>query len=295
MDRNFALLAVFKPKGITSTGVLNRIKKHFGLKKIGHTGTLDPFAEGLLLILLGKATRLAEYYQSLPKTYRAVGLLGVETDTYDITGKVVSRREAAAYPSAEALKEIVKSFEGEIEQIPPPFSAKKVKGKRAYALARRGKEVKLKPIKVKIYKIDLLGYNPPRFEIETTVSGGTYIRTLVRDIGEKIGLGATTEKLVRTSIGEIDLSKALPLEELLNLPPESLEEILLPSDEGLNFPTVELSERELKLLRDGRFLDLGEDFKEGQLLRVYQNGKFSAIGKVVKGKLKPEKVFVENL
>ena len=225
MGELFGLLAVVKPKGITSTGVLNEIKRHFGVKKIGHTGTLDPFASGLLLLLLGKATRLAEYYQRLPKTYRAVGLLGVETDTYDITGEVVSRRLpidlregrveipedlAAAFPPLEEIERVVKSFEGEIEQIPPPFSAKKIKGKRAYELARKGKKVELKPVKVKIYKIDLLEYNPPRFTIGATVSGGTYIRSLIKDIGDKLGLGATTESLLRTSIGKLTLETPSP-------------------------------------------------------------------------------------
>ena len=281
-----------KPKGITSTGVLNEIKRHFGVKKIGHTGTLDPFASGLLLLLLGKATRLAEYYQKLPKTYRAVGLLGVETDTYDITGEVVSRRQVENFPPLEEVNRVVKSFEGEIEQIPPPFSAKKIKGKRAYELARKGKKVELKPVKVKIYKIDLLEYTPPHFTIEATVSGGTYIRSLVKDIGDKLGLGATTESLLRTSIGKLTLENALPLEELLKVSPERLSDFLLPPDAGLDFPTLEVSDRELTRLRNGQLVDLKGDFGENQLLRVYAGGKFSAIGRVVGGKLKPEKVFV---
>ncbi|HIO41258.1 MAG TPA: tRNA pseudouridine(55) synthase TruB [Aquifex sp.] len=292
MEELFGLLAVAKPKGITSTGVLNEIKRHFGVRRIGHTGTLDPFAEGLLLLLLGRATRLAEYYQRLPKTYRAVGLLGVETDTYDITGEVISRREAAAFPPLEEIERVVKSFEGEIEQTPPPFSAKKVGGKRAYKLARKGKRVELKPVKVKVYKIDLLEYNPPRFTIGATVSGGTYIRSLVKDIGDKLGLGATTEKLLRTSIGKLTLENALPLEELLKVSPERLSDFLLPPDAGLDFPTLEVSDRELTRLRNGQLIDLKGDFGENQLLRVYAGGKFSAIGRVVGGKLKPEKVFV---
>ncbi len=292
MGELFGLLPVNKPKGITSTGVINEIKRHFGVKKIGHTGTLDPFASGLLLLLLGKATRLAEYYQRMPKNYRAIGLLGVETDTYDITGKIVARRELETFPPLEEVKGVVKSFEGEIEQVPPPFSAKKIKGKRAYELARRGKEVKLKPVKVKIYKIDLLEYNPPRFTIEATVSGGTYIRSLVKDIGDKLGTGASTEELLRTSIGNLSLERAIPLEELLKTPPERLKELLLSPDAGLDFPTVEVSKDELTRLRNGQPIDLRGDFEENQLIRVYSDGKFAAIGRVVKGKLKPEKVFV---
>ena len=192
----------------------------------------------------------------------------------------------------EEIERVVKSFEGEIEQTPPPFSAKKVGGKRAYKLARKGKRVELKPVKVKVYKIDLLEYNPPRFTIGATVSGGTYIRSLVKDIGDKLGLGATTEKLLRTSIGKLTLENALPLEELLKVSPERLSDFLLPPDAGLDFPTLEVSDRELTRLRNGQLIDLKGDFGENQLLRVYAGGKFSAIGRVVGGKLKPEKVFV---
>ncbi len=292
MSEPFALLAVYKPKGITSTGVLNRIKKHFGWKRIGHSGTLDPFAEGLLLLLIGKATRLAEYYQRLPKTYRAVGLLGKITDTYDITGKVLEEREIKEPPSGEEIERVLKEFEGEYLQTPPPFSAVKVGGKRAYKLARKGIKVELKPRPVKVYSIKLLNYTFPRFEIETTVSGGTYIRSLIKDIGDKLQTGATTEGLIRTSIGNIGLDRAIPLEELLKLDPEGVKKYLLPPDAGLEYPTVEVGEKELTLLRNGVFLPLRGDFREGTLLRVYGGGKFAALGVVRNGKLKPEKVFV---
>jgi len=292
MSEPFALLAVYKPKGITSTGVLNRIKKRFGWKRIGHSGTLDPFAEGLLLLLIGKATRLAEYYQRLPKTYRAVGLLGKITDTYDITGKVLEEREIKEPPSGEEIERVLKEFEGEYLQTPPPFSAVKVGGKRAYKLARKGIKVELKPRPVKVYSIKLLNYTFPRFEIETTVSGGTYIRSLIKDIGDKLQTGATTEGLIRTSIGNIGLDRAIPLEELLKLDPEGVKKYLLPPDAGLEYPTVEVGEKELTLLRNGVFLPLRGDFREGTLLRVYGGGKFAALGVVRNGKLKPEKVFV---
>ncbi len=289
ISKEFALLAVNKPRGITSTEVLNRLKRRFNLQKLGHTGTLDPFAEGLLLVLLGKATRLAEYYQKLPKTYRAVGLLGVETDTYDITGKVVFNKEIEQPPSAEEIKEVLKSFVGKIEQIPPPFSAKKVKGKRAYKLARKGKKVELKPVKVEIYDLKLVDYKPPRFEVETTVSGGTYVRSLIKDVGSSLGLGATTERLIRTSVGSISLDRAIPLKRLLELP--SLEEVLVPPWEGLPFGKVLVSEREALDLKMGKFLE--KDLPEGELFQIFtESGKFVGIGRKVGKKLKPEKVFI---
>jgi len=289
MEELFGLLPVYKPKGLTSTEVLNRIKKKFKISKLGHTGTLDPFAEGLLILLFGKATRLAEYYQKLPKRYIAGGILGIETDTYDITGKVI-RKTHGNYPSREELEEIVKTFKGEILQVPPPFSAKKVRGKRAYKLARKGELINLKPVKVKIYEIHLLEYKPPHFTLDVKVSGGTYVRSLIKDIGAKTYLGATTESLKRTEIGGMDLSFAIPLEEVLNL--EDLKEVLLPPDEGLVFPKLEIDERRLKLLKNGVYIPLEGDFREGELVRVYSPSGFSAIGKVVEGKLKPEKVFV---
>ncbi len=289
MEELFGLLAVDKPKGLTSTEVLNRIKKKFRISKLGHTGTLDPFAEGLLILLFGKATRLAEYYQKLPKRYIAGGILGIETDTYDITGNVV-RQTQGNYPSRGEFEEIVNTFKGEILQVPPPFSAKKVRGKRAYKLARKGKPINLKPVRVKIYEIHLLEYMPPRFTLDVKVSGGTYIRSLIRDIGTKTSLGATTESLKRTEIGKIDLSVSIPLEDLLNL--KDLKEVLLPPDKGLDFPKLEVDERRLKLLRNGVYIPLEGNFRESQLVRVYSPFGFSAIGKVVEGKLKPEKVFV---
>ena len=285
----FGLLPLYKPKGLTSTEVLNRIKRKFNIKKIGHTGTLDPFAEGLLIALVGKATRLAEYYQQLPKTYKAVGLLGVETDTYDITGKVV-RKHKGSFPSLERLLEVLETFKGEIEQTPPPFSAKKIKGKRAYQLARRGIKPQLKPVKVKIYDIKLLEYSPPLFTLEAKVSGGTYIRSLIHDIGKALETGATTRELLRTEIGKLNLSQAVALETLENS--ESIENFLLSPDIGLNFPKVEISPKEVLLLKQGQLLPLKGNFKEGELLRVYSGGNFAAVGKVFKGKLKPEKVFL---
>jgi tRNA pseudouridine55 synthase len=292
MSEPFALLAIYKPKNVTSTDVLNKVKRHFGWKRVGHSGTLDPFAEGLLLLLIGKATRLAEYYQKLPKTYRAVGLLGVSTDTYDITGKILEERKIEIPPSREELENVLKNFVGEYLQTPPPFSAIKIKGKRAYKLARKGIKVELKPRPVKVYSLKLCSYNPPKFEIETTVSGGTYIRSLIRDIGNKLGLGATTESLIRTSIGNITLGKAVTLEELLKILPKDIENYLLPPDIGLEYPTVEVDESTLHRLRNGVFIPLKDKLPEETFLKVYANGKFAALGVIKNGKLKPEKVFV---
>jgi len=281
-------LPINKPKNITSTEVLNRLKKKFNLSKLGHTGTLDPFAEGLLIVLLGRATRLAEYYQRLPKTYIATGILGLSTDTYDITGKVIQKIEGR-YPTREKLEKVLKTFIGEIEQTPPPFSAKKIKGQRAYHLARKGKRVELKPVKVQIYDLQLLEYQPPRFTIEVTVSGGTYIRSLIKDIGDRFSIGATTESLIRTAIGNLNLEKAHKLDKVLNSP--SLEEFLLPPWVGLSYPTVEVDRVKALKLKNGQPIEV-ELPTTGDRFLVFSEGDFIGLVTLFKGRLKPEKIFL---
>ncbi len=288
----FGLLPVYKPRGPTSTEVMNTIKKHFSLNRIGHTGTLDPFAEGLLVFLIGKATRLSEYYQKLPKEYITTGLLGTITDTYDITGKPLTPPKENIEISKERLLEVLETFKGKILQTPPPFSAKKIKGKRAYKLARQGKKVSLKPVEVSIYEIELLEFNPPYFTLRTVVSGGTYIRSLIHDIGQKLGVGATTYSLKRTKIGSLSLEEAFPLEELLNTPPTELENLLLPPDKGLDYmPEVEISLQDLSLVKNGRKIPLREDI-EGELFRLKFKGNLVALARKDKNLLKPEKVFI---
>ncbi|MEO2154088.1 MAG: tRNA pseudouridine(55) synthase TruB [Aquificota bacterium] len=288
----FGLLPVYKPRGPTSTEVMNTIKKHFSLNRIGHTGTLDPFAEGLLVFLIGRATRLSEYYQKLPKEYITTGLLGTITDTYDITGKPLTPPKENIEISKDRLLEVLETFKGKIWQTPPPFSAKKIKGKRAYKLARQGKKVSLKPVEVSIYEIELLEFNPPYFTLRTVVSGGTYIRSLIHDIGQKLGVGATTYSLKRTKIGSLSLEEAFPLEELLNTPPTELENLLLPPDKGLDYmPEMELSLQDLSLVKNGRKIPLREDI-EGELFRLKFKGNLVALARKDKNLLKPEKVFI---
>ena len=288
ISKDFSLLMVNKPKGITSTEVLNKIKEKFNLKKVGHTGTLDPFAEGLLILLLGRATRLAEYYQKLPKTYIATGLLGITTDTYDITGKVLKRVEGK-YPSKDTLEEVLKTFVGEIDQQPPPFSAKKIRGKRAYNLARKGLKVELEPVKVKIYSLRLLDYKPPRFTIQTTVSGGTYIRSLIKDIGDKLSLGATTQELLRTAVGGLSIEKAYKLDVILNS--EHVEDFLLPPWIGLPYPTIEVDRQRAFKLKNGQFIEIDTSQNEERFL-IFSEGEFVGIARTFKGKLKPERIFL---
>jgi tRNA pseudouridine55 synthase len=287
------LLPIYKPKGLTSTQVLNLLKEKFQFPKLGHTGTLDPFAEGVLPVLVGRATRLSEYYLKLLKEYIATGLLGIETDTYDVTGKVIKEKSVEGI-TEEELQKVLEIFKGEIEQVPPPFSAKKVKGKRAYKLAKKGKKVELKAVKVKIYNIELLEFQPPRFTIKVKVSSGTYIRSLIHDIGKKLGIVATTEKLIRTKVGNISIENCVRLEKLLK-EPNLLESYKLPPDYGLEgvIPALDITEDEAKKLKMGQKIPLPKEIKiPSELVRLKLSGQLVAIGKVINGEIKPEKVFL---
>lgn len=206
--REFGFFLIDKPEDWTSYDVVRFLKKKFNLRKVGHAGTLDPFATGLLIILVGKFTKKFDYFQKQEKEYEAVVFLGKTTDTYDVEGKVTSKFKGKIGLKKEKVLKVLKSFEGEIKQVPPIFSALKVKGKPAYRLARKGQDLKLEPRKVFIKKIDLQKIDPPRIYIKVTCSSGTYVRSLAYDIGEKLGFGAFLEKLVRTKIGNFILKDA---------------------------------------------------------------------------------------
>lgn len=206
-------LLINKPTGITSFDVIYKLRKITGVKKIGHAGTLDPFASGLLIVAVGReATKQISKYLKQDKTYVATLKLGFETDTYDLEGenKSVSDKQ----PSLKQVQEVLKSFEGKQKQIPPMFSAKKIKGKKLYDLARQGIEVERQPVDIEIFNINLIEYNYPELKIETKVTSGTYIRSLGHDIGKKLGVGAYLTALQRTSIGEFSLDQAKILEQL---------------------------------------------------------------------------------
>jgi tRNA pseudouridine55 synthase len=189
-----------KPKNYTSYQVVEFFKKRTE-KKVGHGGTLDPLAEGLLILGIGEYTKeLNKFLKESIKTYIAEIVLGARSTTYDREGKIYPNDELINYPNIDRIKEVINSFIGEIEQIPPPFSAVKIKGKPAYLLARKGEKVELKPRKVKIYEIKILNYNWPILKIEVTSSSGTYIRSLANDIGEKLGCGGYLNDLKRIKI-----------------------------------------------------------------------------------------------
>lgn len=217
------MLLINKPPGITSHDVVDEVRKATGIKKVGHAGTLDPFAEGLLIILVGREeTRLQSKFLNLDKEYEATLILGAETDTFDSEGKIQDTNKLQI-PKKKTVEAALKKFIGEQEQMPPAFSAKKVKGKKAYELARKGETVELEPKKVTIHNLELLDYDYPELKIRTRVSSGTYIRALARDIGRALGTGAHVKELKRTQIGEHKLKDAQTLKELRE---ESAEHLL---------------------------------------------------------------------
>jgi len=202
-----------KPPGITSHDVVDIIRRLTGQRRVGHTGTLDPFAEGLLIVLVGREETKKQYeFMKLDKEYVATFHFGEERDTGDITGKPLAPVKAGTVPafavSASVVEKVLTQFTGEQMQTPPEYSALKIKGKRAYELARKGEKVELKPRKVTIHYIQIINYEWPRLTIRVSVSSGTYIRALARDIGRKLGVGAYVEKLVRTKIGNYALDDA---------------------------------------------------------------------------------------
>ncbi len=202
---------IYKPPGPTSHDVVDQIRKLSGEKRVGHAGTLDPFAEGVLVVAVGREyTKKLGQFLKQDKVYQATIKLGAESDTGDLTGKI-SETKNSPKPSQKQIEEVLKKFLGEIEQIPPAFSAIKIKGQKAYELARKGIAPDLKPRQVKIYSLKILKYRWPYLEIATKVSSGTYIRSLARDIGQALQTGGYLEKLIRTKVGRFNIKKSLKL------------------------------------------------------------------------------------
>ena len=222
------ILNVYKEKGYTSHDVVAKLRGIVGQKKIGHTGTLDPDAEGVLPVCLGRATKVCDMLTEKDKTYEAVLLLGKETDTQDISGTVLRVGETEGL-TQEQVKDCVMSFVGEYDQIPPMYSALKVNGKKLYELAREGKTIERKSRKVEIKEIRILEMALPRVRMEVSCSKGTYIRTLCHDIGEKLGCFGCMESLLRTKVSRFEIESSLKLSEIQKKREEGkLSEIITP-------------------------------------------------------------------
>jgi tRNA pseudouridine55 synthase len=215
-DSPEGLLLVDKPAGITSHDVVDRVRRAYGERSVGHLGTLDPFATGLLIVLVGRATRLATFLDIEPKVYEAAISFGSETDTDDATGEVT---RSAPAPAESDVRAAIVTLTGEIEQVPPAYSAKKVAGKRAYAAARSGEALELAPASVVVHRWDVGAYTDGMLTATITCGGGTYIRALARDLGRFSGSAAHLASLRRTRIGKFDVADATPADTLDSSPP----------------------------------------------------------------------------
>lgn len=295
------IINVYKEKGFTSFDVVAKLRGIFKQKKIGHTGTLDPDAMGVLPVCLGKATRVCDLLTEKDKEYEAVLLLGKKTDTGDISGTVLEEKEVSI--EEDVVRHAILSFVGEIEQVPPMYSALKVNGQKLCDLARQGITIERKARKVKIYEIQILEMNLPRVRFLVSCSKGTYIRTLCEDIGGKLGLPSCMESLVRTRVADFTLDQAYSLSEIEKLVKENrAEEIVQKTDVVFKHdPAVMAKQKYEKILYNGNrmkpefFYDYKEEYNNSNI-RVYDEKKnFIGIYKLDRERmdLKPIKIFME--
>lgn len=286
------VINVNKPSAMTSFDVIAILRKTLNMKKIGHTGTLDPDATGVLPVCLGKATKLSEMLTASSKQYEAVVKLGITTDTQDISGKII--KTSKVYTSYEELLNTVKEFVGLQEQIPPMYSAVKVNGKKLYELARSGITAERKPREINIYKIDILNFDDENKTFTMTVdcSKGTYIRTLANDIGEKLGCGAALSSLTRTKSGRFIIDNSYSLDEIKTLSANNDFSFIIPLDEVLvEYDKVILAENNAFKLKNGIKFDVA-GLKTGDIYRIYDEKKnFLAIAQKEKNRLLILKTF----
>ena len=284
------ILNINKPAGITSYDVVDVIKKLFIGSKVGHTGTLDPVATGVLPILIGDATKLSDNLTAENKAYRVKMLLGVETNTYDITGKIVF---AAVVNKDEIyIRERIKRFIGVQEQVPPQYSAIKVEGKRAYQYAREGKEVELKPRTIEIYDINNIAVDLKKREVSFDVycTKGTYVRSLVNDIGKKLGCGATMVDLTRLRNGNFFIEDSIPLYDFLKLNFEEMKKHIVSIDDYYDdLKKIVMEKEEYTKFVNGVKLPYEEQDK---LVKVYYNNKYRGLGQIKDNILK--RYLIEN-
>jgi tRNA pseudouridine55 synthase len=301
------VLIINKPAGITSHDVVAQVRHILQERRVGHTGTLDPFATGVLAILVGRATRLAQFLTGVEKEYEAVIRLGYATDTGDVTGKPVYTSEEVSQTAGktsgapgqtwtrEQIEAALESLRGDIDQVPPMYSAKKQEGRKLYELARRGEEVERKPARVCIYKFEAinLASKPTAellkdnrdgtfdFEVRVECSAGTYVRTLAEDFGKRLGVGAHLAELRRTRVGDFHVQQAKTLEQLkVHFGEEALGRILVPPDEALaRLPYVDLSANDIRRVRNGLSIKVEQEvWDDGERVRMRdEKGKLIAV------------------
>lgn len=288
-------LVIDKPVGMTSHDVVKIVRQGTGIRRAGHTGTLDPRASGVLVVLIGPAVRLSEFLSASDKRYQAVLRFGISTDTYDTEGVQVGETKSVDHLAEEDFQRILKEYEGKIAQVPPAHSAIKVNGQKAYDLARRGEEVQLEPRLIDVYNLELLEWAPPEAVIDVYASSGTYVRSLANDLGVDLGVGAHLTGLRRTKNGQFTLRDAVRLQDLK----ESFEigdwyKHLIPAAETLaDWHTIELTPDDVDRIKHGHRIP-AESGMSGWARGLSEQGDLIALLEVVEGEdsWQPRKVFV---
>lgn len=289
-------LVIDKPAGLTSHDVVQRVRRIVKQRRVGHLGTLDPLATGVLPIALGEATKLSQLLTHGAKSYRGKLQLGVETTTYDREGEVVAER-AGPWPTRAVLEKSLAEFQGEIDQVPPPYSAVKQGGQAAYRRARRGEEVVLEPRRVTISRIELTAYDPPFVSLEVDCSAGTYLRSIAHDLGAALGTGAHLYELCRTRSGPFTLDQAITLEALEALGADA-ESRVIPMLAATGLPVFEIDARVARRVRNG--VQLGRQELKGApsegVLQLAHAGKLVALVEAQRGipELRTLRVFVSG-
>lgn len=291
------VLVVDKPIGLTSHDVVQIIRRGTGIRRAGHTGTLDPRASGVLVVLIGPAVRLSEYVSASDKRYQATVRLGSSTDTYDADGVMTTNEVSVDEITEEQFTEVLENFVGEIEQVPPPYSAVKVKGKKAYELARNGEDVELTPRKINVYSLEVLEWAPPEVVIDVYCSSGTYVRSLANDLGNELGCGAHLVGLRRTKSGRFTLRDAVPMRRLQEaFDSGDWYRHLIPAAEALaDWPMVELNADDVELVRHGHRIAASSESK-GWARGVSQQGDLVALLEfdAETSEWQPRKVFFQS-
>ena len=279
---NDGFINLNKKSGMTSHDAVNHVRKIFSTRKVGHAGTLDPAASGVLPVAIGRATKFIEYLADLEKSYRAEILFGVATNSGDLEGEIISRADDFQMPTVDEFKATLKNFIGEIEQTPPKFSAIKIHGRKAYDMARKNLEFEMPRRLIKISDIKLIALEKNSAVIEITCGKGTYIRSLAIDIGERLNLPATLKNLIRLRVGEFDLKNSATLDELTA-------EKILPIEICLNhLPRFELKENRIRAFLNG--LPTTLNLPDEKVLRVFADGKFVGVGRIERGELRSSKI-----
>ena len=282
------IVIVDKPQDWTSQDVTARLRRVFNTRRIGHGGTLDPMATGVLPVFVGRATRGVEFFEHAEKTYETVLRLGITTDTEDAWGETIAERPVEF--TAEKLEQVLESFRGEIFQIPPMYSALKVNGQKLCDLARKGREVERKPRPITIHELTLLEVTENTLRLRVCCSKGTYIRTLCKDIGEALGCGGCMAQLRRVTAGEYTIEESVPLQELLDT--ENPEKYLRGVDTMFrNYPEVKLTANQEKRCRNGNTFTM--NLAEGTYRAYSQSGEFLMLAKVEAGVMSTVKSFFD--